>query len=104
MYTVLMTEQFEHWLNNIKDSMTQRRLVRRLEKVAKGNLGDVKPVGSSVYEMREFFGSGYRMYYIQKGDVIIVMLAGGDKSSQQQDIEKAIAIAQTVEIENDEII
>lgn len=103
MYSILLTEPFKEWLDNIKDSMTQRRLVRRLEKVSKGNWGDIKYVGESVWEMREFFGPGYRMYYIKHGDVIIVMLGGGDKSTQQKDIEQAIALSKTVEIKNDEI-
>lgn len=103
MYSILLTEPFKEWLDNIKDSMTQRRLVRRLEKVSKGNWGDIKYVGESVWEMREFFGAGYRMYYIKHGDVIIVMLGGGDKSTQQKDIEQAIALSKTVEIKNDEI-
>lgn len=103
MFRILLTEPFKEWLDNIKDGMTQRRLVRRLEKVSHGNLGDVKYIDDGVWEMREFFGAGYRMYYIKHGDVIIVMLGGGDKSTQRKDIEQAIALSKTVEIENDEI-
>ena len=58
-----------------------------------GNLGDVKSVGEGVWEMREFFGPGWRMYYIQQGDVLIVMLGGGDKTSQSADIAAALALA-----------
>lgn len=79
------------------DNPTKRRLARRLEKTQSGNLGHVKPVGESVWEMREFFGPGWRMYYIQQGDVIIVMLGGGDKSTQQRDIAKAIELSKTLE-------
>jgi putative addiction module killer protein len=64
----------------------------------RGNLGDVKPVGEGVWEMREFFGSGWRMYYLQRGDVLIVMLGGGDKSTQPADIAKAIAMAKELKI------
>jgi putative addiction module killer protein len=59
----------------------------------RGNLGDVKPVGEGVWEMREFFGPGWRMYYLQRGELVIMMLGGGDKSSQASDIEAAKAIA-----------
>lgn len=77
--------------------MTRRRLARRLEKAQAGNLGDVKPVGESVFEMREHFGPGWRMYYVQRGAALIVMLGGGDKSTQAADIAKAITLAATVE-------
>jgi putative addiction module killer protein len=65
--------------------------------VSRGNLGDVKPVGEGVWEMREFFGSGWRMYYIQQGQTIIVMLGGGDKSTQKRDIENAIALSKQIQ-------
>ena len=76
--------------------MTRRRLVRRLEKVQRGTLGDVKPVGEGVSEMREDFGPGWRMYYVERDGAIVVMLGGGDKSSQQSDIAAAIALAATL--------
>ena len=77
--------------------MTRRRLARCLERVMKGNLGNVKPVGDGVWEMREFFGAGWRMYYVQHGEIIIIMLGGGDKSTQQRDIEHAISLAKRLE-------
>ena len=76
--------------------MTRARLIRRLEKAEAGNLGDVKSVGEGVFEMREFFGPGWRMYYLQRGDVLIVMLGGGDKSSQGSDIAAAQVLAATL--------
>jgi len=88
-YSIRILESFEYWLNSIRDNQTRLRLSRRLEKASRGNLGDVKPVGAGVYEMREFFGPGWRMYYIQRGGDLIVMLGGGDKSTQQRDIELA---------------
>jgi putative addiction module killer protein len=97
MYSVKQLPEFSSWLSGLRDGLTRRRLARRLEKAQRGLLGDVQPVGGGVYEMREFFGPGWRMYYIQQGDVLIVMLAGGDKSSQQADIARAIALAQTIE-------
>lgn len=77
--------------------MTRLRLARRLDKAQRGNLGDVKPVGSGVFEMREFFGPGWRMYYTMHGEVLIVMLGGGDKSSQADDIAAAISRANLLE-------
>lgn len=97
MYSVKQLPEFSSWLSGLRDGLTRRRLARRLEKAQRGLLGDVQPVGGGVYEMREFFGPGWRMYYIQQGDVLIVMLAGGDKSSQQADIARVIALAQTIE-------
>ena len=88
MYMIKTLPEFDFWLDGIKDRMTRLRLARRLDRAANGNLGDTKPVGDGIYEMREFFGPGWRMYYVQRGDVLIVMLGGGNKSSQQADIAK----------------
>lgn len=93
MYTITETDNFSHWLSDLKDSATRIRLVKRLRRASLGNLGDVKPVGEGVFEMREFFGPGWRMYYVHRGEVLLIMLGGGDKSSQQQDIATAIALA-----------
>ena len=93
MNTIVFTTEFEEWFDSLKDIRTKSRLTTRLKKVELGNFGDVKSVGEGVWEMREFFGSGWRMYYIQQGEVIIVMLGGGDKSTQQRDIKKAIALS-----------
>jgi putative addiction module killer protein len=68
-----------------------------LRKAGLGNLGDVKPVGDGVWEMREFFGPGWRMYYVQRGNVLIVMLGGGDKFTQATDIARAVTVAKTLE-------
>ena len=97
MYTVKRTPQFDQWMSGIRDSMTVRRLQTRLRKATLGNLGDVKPVGSGVWEMREAFGPGWRMYYVLRGAVLVVMLGGGDKSSQKADIAKAIELAASLE-------
>jgi len=97
MLTVKLLPQFENWLFGLKDGLTQRRLARRLEKAQRGLLGDNAPVGEGVYEMREFFGPGWRMYFIQQGAVVIVMLGGGDKSTQQADIATAIALSKTLQ-------
>ncbi|MEI8572996.1 type II toxin-antitoxin system RelE/ParE family toxin [Methylomonas sp. LW13] len=97
MYTIKQLPAFSEWLFGLKDGLTHRRLARRLEKAQLGNLGDVKAVGGSVFEMREHFGPGWRMYYVQRGEVLIVMLGGGDKSSQTADIAKAQRLAALLE-------
>jgi len=97
MYTVKRTAEFDEWLASIKDALTRIRLAKRLDKVQRGLLGDVEPVGEGVSEMREFFGPGWRMYYIERNGTIIVMLGGGDKSSQQADIAAAIALSKSIE-------
>ena len=97
MYIVKLTPQFEAWLGGLKDPLTRKRLGLRLRKAQLGNLGDVKPVGEGVSEMREFFGPGWRMYYVLRGNVVVVMLGGGDKATQQADIAAAIALARTLE-------
>ena len=97
MYRVLQLPEFDDWLRGLKDGLTRRRLGRRLEKAGKGNLGDVKPVGEGVFEMREDFGPGWRMYYAQQGNTLIVMLGGGDKATQGKDIKAAKALAKLLE-------
>lgn len=96
MYTVLETEAFASWVDSIRDMSTRIRLRRRVNRAKNGNLGDVKPVGDGVWKMREFFGPGWRMYYTQRGNVLIIMLGGGDKSSQALDIAAAQAMAREI--------
>lgn len=97
MFTIKLTDEFSHWFGGLKDRVTKQRLNVRLRKAMLGNLEDVKPVGEGVVEMREHFGPGWRMYYVQRGSQLIVMLGGGDKSSQSADIAKAIQLASTLE-------
>ena len=89
VFRIKTLQEFDDWLNGLKDSRTRIRLARRIERAGRGHLGDVAPVGENVHEMREFFGPGWRMYYIQQGDTLIVMLGGGDKSTQSKNISKA---------------
>lgn len=96
MYIVKQLPEFSDWLFGLQDGMTHRRLARRLEKAQRGLLGDVAPVGEGVFEMREFFGPGWRMYYVQHDGVLIIMVGGGDKSTQQADIARAVALAKTI--------
>jgi len=100
VYKVIETEHFSKWMVSLRDTTTRTRLLRRLKKVRRGLLGDVKFVGEGVWEMREDFGSGWRMYYLMQGEQLIFMLGGGNKSSQTSDIEQAKIIA--MEIKNEQ--
>ena len=102
MYSIIETEAFSDWLNGLKDTVTRMRLIKRLQRAGLGNLGDVKPVGEGVFEMREFFGPGWRMYYVKQGTAIILMLGGGDKSTQDRDIERAKVMALELQNEQDQ--
>ena len=97
MFAIKRTDEFAAWLDGLKDRLTRVRLNRRLDRAMVGHLGDVKPVGNGVFEMREHFGPGWRLYYVQRGETLIVMLGGGDKSSQETDIDKALRCAATIE-------
>ena len=97
MLILKTTPEFDRWLAGIRDRMVVQRLNARLRKATLGNLGDVKPVGGGVYEMREHFGPGWRMYYVRRGEVVVLMLGGGVKSTQAADIARAVNRAATVE-------
>ncbi len=97
MFTIKRTAEFDAWLSKLPDRLTQRRLLLRLRKAQLGNLGDTRPVGGGVSEMREHFGAGWRMYFVQRGTVLIVMLGGGKKSGQQADITAVQRLAAQLE-------
>lgn len=97
MFTIKRTADFDDWFSGIRDVKTKQRLVARLRKAQLGNPGDVKPVGAGVFEMREHFGPGWRMYYVKRGTVLIVMLGGGEKSTQAADIARAAKLAVRIE-------
>ena len=82
-------EPFTNWLNNLRDARTRRRILKRLWRLESRHYGDCKPVGNGMIELRFFFGPGYRVYFGKDGDNIVVLLLGGDKSSQRRDIQKA---------------
>ena len=90
---ILKSDTFSDWLAGLKDRQARMRIQVRLDRMALGNPGDVKPVRDGVSEMRVDHGPGYRVYFIQRGHLRIVLLAGGDKGSQDADIERAIKIA-----------
>ena len=97
MFEIKTTGQFDAWLDGLRDGRAQHRIVARLRKASMGLFGDVKPVGEGVSKLREHFGPGYMLYYVQRGRTLIVMLAGGDKSSQADDIALAVKLARQLE-------
>jgi putative addiction module killer protein len=97
MYTILRSDEFDKWLTRLKDIKCKARIVARIRSAELGNLGDVRPVGEGISEMRIHSGPGYRLYFTQRGRLLIFLLVGGDKSSQRRDIIKAKALAKTIE-------
>ena len=98
MFTVLQTVEFQNWLDALRDRRAQARIAARLRLAEAGNLGDWKSVGDEVSEMRVDFGPGYRLYFTRRGRLLIVMLAGGDKSSQARDIRRAQRILKELDL------
>lgn len=96
MFTVQLTESFQSWLDGLRDIRAQVSIARRIERIAAGNLGDVKSVGEGVSELRVDVGPGYRLYFVQRGGHLVVVLAGGDKSSQARDIKRAKQLAKEI--------
>ncbi len=92
MLDVQLTEEFEEWLDGL-DKPVKGRIAARIRKLQRGVWGDCKSVGASVVELREHFGAGYRIYVTERGHSVVVVLVGGDKSSQSADIAKAIELA-----------
>lgn len=97
MIEVRQTTRFSTWLAGLRDERARARVLKRLDRAKKGNLGDVAPVGEGVSEMRIFYGPGYRVYFVQRGSELIVLLCGGDKSTQDADIEEARTLARELE-------
>ena len=93
MIAIRETTTFSEWLRDLKDSRAKARIAARTQRLAFGNPGDVRPVGEGVSELRIDYGSGYRVYYMQRGKVLIILLCGGDKSSQDKDIKLALKLA-----------
>jgi putative addiction module killer protein len=90
---VVRSSTFDQWLRGLKDRQAAARVQVRIDRLADGNPGDVKPVGSGISELRISYGPGYRVYYIKKGEILVVLLCGGDKASQSKDIDIAQRIA-----------
>jgi putative addiction module killer protein len=93
VFEVRESEIFSTWLQGLKDDKTRAIIAARIRRLAFGNPGDVRPVGGGISELRVDYGPGYRVYYVQRGAVLIVVLCGGDKKSQQRDIKLAQKLA-----------
>ena len=94
MIEVRQTEEFSGWLRRLQDGRAKARIAARIERMALGNRGDAKSVGKGVMEMRIAYGPGYRVYYVRRGAAIVILLCGGDKRTQRQDIKRAQALAE----------
>lgn len=97
MIEIRETETFSVWLRTLRDAQARARIAARVRRLAFGNPGDVLPVGEGVSELRIHFGPGYRVYYVQRGAMLIVLLCGGDRSTQKKDIETAKRLAKEIE-------
>ena len=93
MFTVLQTEEFVAWLDDLKDKRAQVRIAARLRQAESGNLGDWQPIEGGVSELRVNYGPGYRLYFARRGRIIVVILNAGDKSTQKRDIRRALKLA-----------
>ena len=97
MIEIRKTEAFARWLDDLRDLRARARIQARIERLAGGNPGDVKPAGEGVSELRIDYGPGYRVYFRRRGRKLMILLAGGDKSSQAKDIKKAQRLARDLE-------
>ncbi len=100
MKTILTTTVFDAWYQSLRDRQAARRIQVRIDRAEDGNFGDCQPVGEGVSEMRIHHGPGYRVYFMQRGLEIVILLAGGDKSTQRQDIDAALRLARQLKEAN----
>jgi len=96
MIELRKTDRFAKWLDSLVDIRARARVMVRIERLAMGHPGDVKPIGEGISELRIDYGPGYRIYYKQLGQVVIILLAGGDKRTQAKDIQVALRLAKTI--------
>ncbi|SES19753.1 type II toxin-antitoxin system RelE/ParE family toxin [Sphingobium sp. YR768] len=99
-YIVQQTEEFDEWLSGLRDGKGQKVIAKRIVRAQGGNLGTTRSLGDEVSEMKIDFGPGYRLYYTVRGKVVVILLCGGDKGSQDRDIERAKELAKIVEIQD----
>jgi putative addiction module killer protein len=97
MFEVRQTQEFREWLHKLRDDRARVKITERLLRVEGGNFGDVEPVGDGVSELRVDYGPGYRVYFIRRGRVVIVILCGGDKRTQTKDIKRAKRMVRELE-------
>jgi len=98
--TFFRTDEFDAWLSALSDRIGRARIISRIRAAETGNFGDCAPVGEGVSEMRIHVGPGYRLYYTRRGEVVYLLLLGGDKSGQKRDIKRALEMARTLRKEN----
>ena len=96
MIEIRKTDTYARWLDGLRDIRARARVLARVERLAAGNPGDVKAVGEGVSELRIDYGPGYRIYFTMRGHTVIILLAGGDKSTQASDIKRALRIARNL--------
>ncbi|VVM43999.1 type II toxin-antitoxin system RelE/ParE family toxin [Pseudomonas fluorescens] len=96
MFHFERSRAFADWLDSLRDTIGKARIIARLRAAEHGNFGDCESVGEAVYEMRVHYGPGYRMYFTRRGEVVYLLLVGGDKSTQKRDIKRAIQMAQNI--------
>lgn len=99
MPEIVRTRIFADWLRGLRDDRAKARIALRIDRLALGHEGDAKPVGAGVSELRIDYGPGYRIYFKYRGRVVVILLCGGDKSSQKRDIARAQSLAETLEEE-----
>ncbi len=100
MVEIIRSATFDRWLKRLRDSEAIVRILMRIRRLSLGNPGDVQPVGEGFLEMRIDYGPGYRVYYFQHGSILVVLLCGGDKRTQQRDIERAKRLAAEWKVDN----
>ena len=96
MNSIQTTEMFDNWLAGLKDKQAVRRVQVRIDRAEDGNFGDCEPVGEGVSEMRIHYGPGYRVYFVKRGIEIVILLAGGNKSTQSKDIKTALELVRKI--------
>jgi putative addiction module killer protein len=97
MIEIRQTEIFADWIVRLRDRHARARIDKRIWRLSLGNPGDVKPVGSGVSEMRVDYGPGYRIYFVNRGPTVVLLLCGGDKGTQERDIARAMKLAREIE-------
>ena len=103
MYEIETIDEFDDWLENLRDGKAQKVIVKRIRVMSLGTLGDTRALGNGLFEARIHYGPGYRLYFINTGLVILILLCGGDKSTQKTDIVRARALAKEVYVKDKEI-
>ncbi len=97
MNEIVLSEEFIIWLYALKNIQARKKILQRIERAKDGNFGDYKQLADSLFEMRIFVGSGYRVYYTKQGNILYLLLTGGDKSSQSENIERALKMLEEME-------